>query len=78
MEKLGHEVVPFDYRAEREEHGNREMQELMVDLTGKEKPDVFVLIKGEDIFTSTLQRIKEVSHVSLRYMDSPIPSWLVR
>ena len=78
LEKLGHEVVPFDYRAEREERGNRKMQELMVDLAGRQKPDVFLLIKGEGILPSTLQKIKEVAHVSLRYMDSPVSSRLIR
>ncbi|MCK4325360.1 hypothetical protein KAW55_01230, partial [bacterium] len=78
LERLGHEIVLFDYRAERERHGNQKMQEMMVDLTGREKPDIFLLVKGEGIFPSIIQKIKEVAHVSLRYMDSPIPSWLVR
>lgn len=78
LEELGQEIVPFDYRRERRKLGNGNMQARIIDLIREEKPDVFFLVKGEGISPLTLQQVKKTCHVSLRYMDSPIPRWLVR
>ena len=78
LEELGQEVVPFDYRRERRKLGSRNMQARIIDLAREEKPDVFFLVKGEGISPRTLRELKKTCHVSLRYMDSPIPRWLVR
>jgi len=78
LEELGQGIVPFDYRCERRKLGNKKMQARMIDLVRKENPDVFLLVKGEGIFPATLREIRQTCHVSLRYMDSPVPRWLVR
>ncbi|NOX97219.1 MAG: glycosyltransferase [Nitrospirae bacterium] len=78
LEGLGQKVVPFDYRRERRELGNEKMQARMIDTVRQEKPDVFLLVKGEGISPATLLEIRKTCHASLRYMDSPIPRWLVR
>ena len=78
LEKLGQEIIPFDYRKEREKYGNKRMQEKMIGLTRGERPDVFLLLKGDGISPETLKEIKKICHVSFRYMDSPIKKWIVR
>jgi len=78
LEELGQEIVPFDYRWERRTFGNEEMQVKMIELVRQESPDIFLLMKGEGISPLTLREIKKTCHVSLRYMDSPIPRWLIR
>ncbi len=77
LEKLGQEIVPFDYRKEREKYGNERMQEEMISLTKEKRPDAFLLLKGDGIFPETLVDIKKICHVSFRYMDSPIKGWIV-
>jgi len=78
LEDLGQEMVPFDYRRERRELGNWKMQAKMIDLVQQEKPDAFLLVKGEGFYPHTLQQMKKTCHVALRYMDSLIPRWMVR
>lgn len=78
LEKLGQEIIPFDYRKEREKYGNERMQQAMIDLVRNKKPDVFLLVKGDGIFPETLKEIRKITHVSYRYMDSPIKGWIVR
>lgn len=78
LENLGQEIIPFDYRKKREEVGNERMQEEMIALAEKERPDVFLLVKGEEICPETVEKIKKVTHVSLRYVDSPMRSWVIR
>jgi len=53
LEKLGEEIVPFDYRKEREKYGNERLQKEMINLTKEKKPDVFLLLKGDGIFPET-------------------------
>lgn len=77
LEKLGQEIVPFDYRKEREQYGNERMQGEMINLTKEKRPDAFLLLKGDGIFPETLVDIKKTCHVSFRYMDSPIKGWIV-
>lgn len=78
LEDLGQEIIPFDYRKERERYGNEKMQQEMINLTKEKKPDVFLLLKGDRIFPKTLEEIKKICHISYRYMDSPIKGWVVR
>ncbi len=78
LEELGQEIIPFDYRRERRRLGSEKMQARMLDTVRQEKPDVFLLVKGEGISPATLREIRQTCHTSLRYMDSPIPRWLVR
>jgi hypothetical protein len=78
LKDLGQEIIPFDYRVKRRELGNKESQEEMIALVERERPDIFLLVRGEEIFPESLKKIRTISYVALQYMDSPIKGWVVR
>ncbi|TET38487.1 MAG: hypothetical protein E3J72_03090 [Planctomycetota bacterium] len=73
---LGHDVEIFDFRRIRKERGGSEMESQMLATVRETEPDTMILMKGEDINLRTIIAIGEHTHVSLRYMDSPLPRWL--
>ena len=48
LEGMGHELVPFDFMAEKREHGKREMNRRLLATAGEAEPDLSFFVLFED------------------------------
>lgn len=78
FEKLGQEVLKFDYRAVAKQEGTDAMHHKLLTLVDSSAPDVLFLVKGERVSSEVVREIARKTHVALHYMDSPIHHWLKR
>jgi len=76
FEKLGQEVLKFDYRAVTKEEGPDAMRQKLIALVESSVPDVLFLVKGERVSPAVVREVARKTHVALHYMDSPIHGWL--
>ena len=76
FEKLGQEVLPFDYRAVAKSEGLGAMHKKLASQVDSFRPDVLFLVKGERVDPLAMRELARKTHVALHYMDSPIHGWL--
>ncbi len=73
FEKLGHEVIRYDFKEKLEEFGEPNLRDKdLINTCVSENPDLLLFSKGVGIDSSVIPTCQDICHVALWYMDPMI------
>ena len=67
FEKLGHEVIRYDFKEKLKEFGESNLRdEDLINTCVSENPDLLLFSKGVGINSNVISTCQDISHVALR------------
>ena len=73
FEKLGHEVIRYDFKEKLKEFGESNLRdEDLINTCVSENPDLLLFSKGVGIDSNIIPTCQDICHVALWYMDPMI------